>query len=128
MTQQWEGRGTAFGYRSMPSPKHELNFKDGAMKNNEAWYEYPSNLVDLFEDSVKKFAERPFVGMKNADGEYEFSTYGQVAERVDNLRGGLAQLGVDKGDAVGLIINNSEAWTVIAFCHLWAGGAPGAHV
>ncbi|MEZ4549263.1 MAG: AMP-binding protein [Desulfobacterales bacterium] len=115
MTQQWEGRGTAFGYRSMPSPKHELNFKDGAMKNNEAWYEYPSNLVDLFEDSVKKFAERPFVGMKNADGEYEFSTYGQVAERVDNLRGGLAQLGVDKGDAVGLIINNSEAWTVIAF-------------
>ena len=85
------------------------------MKNNEAWYEYPSNLVDLFEDSVKKFAERPFVGMKNADGEYEFSTYGQVAERVDNLRGGLAQLGVDKGDAVGLIINNSEAWTVIAF-------------
>ena len=85
------------------------------MKNNDAWYEYPSNLVDLFEDSVKKFAERPFVGMKNADGEYEFSTYGQVAERVDNLRGGLAQLGVDKGDAVGLIINNSEAWTVIAF-------------
>ncbi len=84
-------------------------------KNNDAWYEYPTNLVDMFEDSVKKFSHRPLVGMKNAAGEYEYKTYGQVAERVDNLRGGLAQLGVEKGDGVGLIINNSEAWGVIAF-------------
>jgi long-chain acyl-CoA synthetase len=85
------------------------------MTQNEAWYEYPTNLVDMFEDSVKKFSHRPLVGMKNAAGEYEYKTYGQVAERVDNLRGGLAQLGVGKGDGVGLIINNSEAWGVIAF-------------
>ena len=85
------------------------------MNNNDAWYEYPANLVDMFEDSVKKYAQRPLVGAKNAEGEYEFSTYGQLAERVDNLRGGLAQLGVEKGDGVGLIINNSEAWGVIAF-------------
>ncbi len=29
------------------------------MKIDEAWYEYPSNLVDLFEDSYKKFKDRP---------------------------------------------------------------------
>lgn len=81
----------------------------------ESWYEYPTNLVDMFEDSVRKFSDRPLVGMKNSLGEYEFKTYGQVGERVDNLRGGLAQLGVSRGDAVGLIINNSEAFAVIAF-------------
>ncbi len=90
-------------------------------KSTEAWYEYPTNLVDMFEDSVKKFSDRPLVGMKNSQGEYEYKTYGQVAERVDNLRGGLAKLGVEKGDAVGLIINNSEAWTVIAFATLGRG-------
>lgn len=85
------------------------------MTKTDAWYEYPSNLVDMFEDSVKKFSDRPLVGMKNADGDYDYKTYGQVAQRVDNLRGGLAQLGIEKGDGVGLIINNSEAWSVIAF-------------
>ena len=85
------------------------------MDKPDAWYEYPSNLVDMFEDSVKKFAGRPLVGMKNADGEYDYKTYGEIAQRVDNLRGGLAQLGVEKGDGVGLIINNSDAWGVIAF-------------
>lgn len=85
------------------------------MKKTDAWYEYPSNLVDMFEDSVKRFADRPLVGMKNANGEYEYKTYGQIARRVNDFRGGLAQLGVEKGDGVGLIINNSEAWCVIAF-------------
>jgi len=66
------------------------------MNRAEDWYEYPANLVDMFEDSVKKFSHRPLVGMKNAAGEYEYKTYGQVAKRVDDLRGGLAQLGVGK--------------------------------
>jgi long-chain acyl-CoA synthetase len=85
------------------------------MTKTDAWYEYPSNLVDMFEDSVKKFSDRPLVGMKNVDGEYDYKTYGQIAQRVDNLRGGLAQIGVEKGDGVGLIINNSDVWGVIAF-------------
>ncbi len=91
------------------------------MNRAEDWYEYPANLVDMFEDSVKKFSHRPLVGMKNAAGEYEYKTYGQVAKRVDDLRGGLAQLGVGKGDGVGLIINNSEAWGVIAFAAFGLG-------
>ena len=69
----------------------------------------------------KKFSDRPLVGMKNSQGEYEFKTYGQMAARVENLRGGLAQLGVGKGDAVGLIINNSQAWTVIVFATFGRG-------
>jgi len=75
----------------------------------------PDNLVDLFEESVVRFNGKPLFGTKGPDGEYMWSTYGDVAKRVDNLRGGLASLGVTKGDAVGIIANNREEWAVIAF-------------
>ncbi len=85
------------------------------MAINEAWYEYPSNLVDLFEDSFKKFKDRPWIGKKNQSGDYDFKTYGELGTRIDNLRGGMAQLGIQKDVSVGLIINNSIEWAVIAF-------------
>ncbi len=85
------------------------------MEINETWYEYPSNLVDLFEDSFKKFKDRPWIGMKNPSGDYDFKTYGELGTRIDNLRSGMAQLGIQKDESVGLIINNSIEWAVIAF-------------
>jgi long-chain acyl-CoA synthetase len=72
----------------------------------------PDNLVELFENSVKKFPDRPFLGTKNKQGVYEWVTFAEVGRRVDNLRGGLAGLGVKKGDAVGIISNNSTDWAV----------------
>ena len=83
----------------------------------EQWYnsERPTNLVDMFEDSVKKYGKKKWIGTQNAEGEYEWTTYGEAAKRVDNLRGGLAKIGVGKDDPVGLIINNSVEWAVIAF-------------
>jgi long-chain acyl-CoA synthetase len=72
----------------------------------------PDNLVELFENSVKKFPDKPFLGTKNKQGVYEFVTYGEVGRRVDNLRAGLAGLGVKRGDAVGIISNNSTEWAI----------------
>lgn len=72
----------------------------------------PDNLVELFENSVKTFADRPCLGAKNKAGEYEWVTYREVGERIDNLRGGLAGLGIKRGDAVGIISNNSIDWAV----------------
>ncbi len=72
----------------------------------------PDNLVELFENSVKKYSDREFLGTKNKQGVYEWVTYGEVGRRVDNLRAGLAGLGVKKGDAVGIISNNSTDWAV----------------
>ena len=72
----------------------------------------PDNLVELFENSVKRFPERPFLGTKNKLGEYEWVTYREVGRRVDNLRAGLAGLGIQRGDAVGIISNNSTDWAV----------------
>jgi len=81
----------------------------------EEWFKHPTNLVDLFEDSVEKFSKQPWIGEQNEDREYEWITYGEAAERVDNLRGGLAQIGIGKDDPVGLIIDNSIEWAIIAF-------------
>lgn len=72
----------------------------------------PDNLVELFENSVKKFSDRPFLGTKNKQGVYEWVTFGEVGRRVDNLRAGLAGLGVKRGDGVGIISNNSTDWAV----------------
>ncbi len=81
----------------------------------EEWYKHPKNLVDLLEDSVKKFGKCNYFGTKNSNGDYEWVTYEQVGRRVDNLRAGLAQLGLKKDECVGLIIDNSVEWVVIAF-------------
>ncbi len=75
----------------------------------------PDNLVALLEESVAKYPNNRLFGTKNKQGVYEWVTYGEVGRRVDNLRGGLAKLGVKKGDAVGLIANNRVEWAVAAF-------------
>ncbi|MCP4760964.1 MAG: AMP-binding protein [archaeon] len=90
----------------------------------EEWYEQPSNLVEAWEDSIKKFGSRDFIGTKNkTTGEYEFVTYNYVAERATNLRGGFAQIGVNEGDCVGLIIDNSVEWPIVAQATFARGGA-----
>lgn len=76
-------------------------------------YDYPNNLVDLFEQSVTDFPDIRFFGVKNPEtGTYEWLTRRQVAERVDNLRGALKKLGLSKGDRAGIIINNCVEWFV----------------
>ncbi|MCW8909259.1 MAG: long-chain fatty acid--CoA ligase, partial [Gammaproteobacteria bacterium] len=64
---------------------------------------------------VKAYGERPVFGTKNAQGDYEWITYRELGERIDNLRGGLARVGVQRGDAVGIIANNRNEWAIAAF-------------
>ena len=85
------------------------------MTRKESWYEPPTNLVEMLETTVRKFPDRNSIGTKQADGTYHFLTHRQMGERIDNLRAGLAQVGVEKGDAVGIIMNNSIEWAVAAF-------------
>ena len=92
------------------------------MSNNEAvvpstsldaYYTKPNNMVDFFEDSVAKHASGNLFGTKNkATDKYEWVTYGAVAERVNNLRGALNKLGLNKGEKVGVIVSNSVEWFV----------------
>jgi long-chain acyl-CoA synthetase len=81
--------------------------------NIEAVYGNPNNLVDLFEQSVVKYGGNRLFGTKNpASGQYEWTTYRQIAERVDHLRGALKKLGLSKGDTVGVILHNCQEWFI----------------
>jgi long-chain acyl-CoA synthetase len=75
-------------------------------------YEPPDNLVDFFESSASKYANNPLIGEKDAAGVYQWVTYAQIAERANNLRAGMAALGVGVGDTVGIIANNRKEWLI----------------
>ncbi|TAL32342.1 MAG: long-chain fatty acid--CoA ligase [Spirochaetes bacterium] len=75
----------------------------------------PDNLVEMLEESVARFGEREWFGAKDAGGEYRWHTYRQVGDRIDNLRGGFARLGIGKGDTIGIISNNSIEWAVACY-------------
>jgi len=78
-------------------------------------YDDPNNWVKMLEESVKRFPDRPYIGEKDGNGVFQFITYKEFANRVDNLRAGLAKIGVVKGDSVGIIAGNRKEWTLGAF-------------
>jgi long-chain acyl-CoA synthetase len=79
------------------------------------WYDAPTNLVELWEGSAAAYPDRPLFGTRGLDGFFVWTTYGEVDRRVNDLRAGLAALGVGPGDAVGLIANNRPEWAIAAF-------------
>ena len=85
-------------------------------------FEKPDNLVELIEKSVERYAENLLFGTKNDAGDYEWDTYREIGIRINNLRGGLSQAGIEKGDAVGIIANNRKEWAIAAFATFGLGG------
>ena len=82
----------------------------------------PDNLVEFLENSLARRPDRPLFGTKNEQGVYEWLTYRQFGRRVDELRAGLADLGVGRGDAVGIIANNRTEWAIAAYATYGLGG------
>jgi long-chain acyl-CoA synthetase len=71
-------------------------------------------LVDIYQHAVRSFPERPLFGTKER-GAWSWMTYREFAKHTDEIRGGLAALGVQKGDRVGVIANNRYEWAVCAY-------------
>ena len=89
-------------------------FTEKQVEELDKYYKHPRNLVDLFEDTATKWSDRNAIGTKNlTTKQYEWITYKLLAERINNARGGIHQLGINKGDAVGVIIGNSVEWYVL---------------
>lgn len=85
-------------------------------------FETPVNLVELFENGVRKFKDNPLFGLKNeSKTELNWMTYGDVGQRVDNLRGGLVHKGIGKNHVVGFIGNNRPEWAICAFATYGTG-------
>lgn len=75
----------------------------------------PENIVEMLENTVEKYPENSFLGMKNSEGIFQYIQYKDFGQRVDNTRSGLSQIGVKKDDAIGIISNNSTDWAVVFF-------------
>jgi len=80
------------------------------------------NLVDMFETSVDKHGQAQLFGTKRGET-WEWSTYADVGKQVENLRGGLAALGIKAGDNVAVVSNNRQEWAVLAYACCGLGAA-----
>jgi long-chain acyl-CoA synthetase len=80
------------------------------------------NLVDMFQKSVKKFGPQQLFGTKRG-GQWEWATYEEIGKRVDQLRGGLAALGIQRGDRVAVVSNNREEWAILAYACFGLGAS-----
>ncbi len=73
-----------------------------------------TTLVELYERSISHYANNQLFGVKK-NGRYSWITYAEFGKSVDAFRGGLATLGVGKGDTVAIIANNRVEWAVAAY-------------
>ena len=80
--------------------------------------EYPSiSLAALFEESAAKYPDKPCTIFKGAK-----ITYKEMNELSDKLAAGLAEIGVKKGDRVGIFMPNSPQFVMAYFAILKLGG------
>ncbi|MFZ0492523.1 MAG: long-chain fatty acid--CoA ligase [Acidimicrobiia bacterium] len=70
-------------------------------------------LVDIYEHAVKEYVGRPVFGTKVGET-WQWTSYEEFGRLVEQMRGGLAQLGVSPGDRVAIIANNRVEWAVVA--------------
>jgi long-chain acyl-CoA synthetase len=80
------------------------------------------SLVDIFEQAVKRHGGRDLFGTKR-DGRWTWTTYAEFGSMVDRLRGGLASLGVVRGDCVAIVADNRVEWAVAAYACYGLGAA-----
>ena len=80
------------------------------------------SLVQVFQRSMEKFGDRALFGVKQ-DGQWHWITYGEWGDQVRRLRTALQNLGVEAGDRVAIIANNSPEWAAGAYASYGLGAA-----
>ncbi len=79
---------------------------------------YPAvPIFHFLEDSAKKFPDKPCTIFKGAE-----ITYREMSQITDELAAALVDLGVEKGDRVGILIPNTPQFVMAYFAVLKAGG------
>src|SRR5215813_8403870 len=80
-----------------------------------------TTLAEAFRDTVAAHGER--VAVRTRDDEVRW-TWAELARRVDALAGGLARLGVRRGDTVALMVGNSPEFHVADLAAMTLGATP----
>ena len=79
------------------------------------------NLVKAFYASVEKLGD--YAAIRTEDDSYSIS-WNELRERVHRIAGGLAKLGVSKGDTVALLLNNRPEFIPCDLAAVSLGGIP----
>ena len=79
------------------------------------------NLVKAFYASVEKLGDD--VAIRTEDDAYSI-TWNELRHRVHRIAGGLAKLGVKKGDTVALMLNNRPEFIPADLAAVSLGGVP----
>ncbi len=77
-------------------------------------------IKELFRKSVKKSPDSIFLEMWNGSG-YEQFSYQDIQALIERLGAGLIKLGINKGEKIVLLAENSPAW-VVCFLAIVSGG------
>ena len=77
-------------------------------------------IIELFETSVSKFSNNPYMWEK-FDGEYKSFSYSEIREQVFAFGAGLMSMGIKKGDRIGLLAEGRTDWIVAELGILYAG-------
>src|SRR5919197_4461754 len=80
-----------------------------------------STIAEAFRITAQDFADR--VAVRTKDDEVSL-TWGELRERVDALAGGLAALGVRRGDAVALMLANRHEFHIADLAVMTLGATP----
>ncbi len=73
------------------------------------------SLVDLWEESRRRYADRAALAERSRSGEWAWTSYDELGREVDRVRAGLAALGVGPEDRVAVLSDNRIAWVACAY-------------
>ena len=84
---------------------------------------YAQNLVRAFESTVERLGDDPAIRQGEGDDEVVI-TWTELRDKVGRIAGGLASLGVGKGDTVALMLNNRAEFIPIDLGAVSLGAIP----
>lgn len=77
-------------------------------------YKAFQTITEMFLNNSEKFSQKPCFGYKEG-GIWKELTFSQVRVTVEKIAGGLKWLGINSGDRVGIISQNSHLWALADF-------------
>ena len=81
----------------------------------------PKNLPLMFQDRALTFGNTVVQSAKNKDGKFENYTYKQVYQEIIAFAAKLRDLGIKRGNPVGLISDNRREWMITDFAIMSLG-------
>ncbi len=77
-------------------------------------------IIELFEESVRKYPDNPLMLEKTTD-KYEPASYKEIRQAVAEFAAGLTGMGIKKGDRIALLSEGRNDWVISELAILYSG-------